>query len=224
LDGSLTGPASRASRPHPAVGLAAVVVALALVGLGCSSSSSRRATTTRPGSSTTRDPATTDAPSTTTPASSTSSTPGPTPPTGPSGTTTTGGTGTAACLTGQLSGAVQTGQGAAGHVITPLTLTNHGGTCQLTGYPGVSLIDASGHQIGVPATRATRPVIAVTLAPGASAQTELESQNQGLSPGPCWLTSSSIKVYPPGQLAWLSVPGAFQVCGAEFTVTPMGPA
>ncbi len=110
-------------------------------------------------------------------------------------------------------------------MIVPLLLTNHGtASCVLAGYPGVSLLDGSGSAIGTPATRAARPVSPIVLTPGAGAQADLESQNPGLSPTPCWATSASIKVYPPNQLDALTIAGAFQVCGDEFTVTPMASA
>ncbi len=187
----------------------AVLAVLALAGAGCSSSkpaADHATTTARPRDSTTT--ATTAAgPSTTAAGSSTTTTTAP----GPSN-----------CRTSQLTATLGAGQGAAGHVIVPLILTNHTTSpCLVAGYPGVSLLDASGATIGNPATRASRPVSPLVLAPGAGAQTELESQNAGLSPTPCWSTSTTIKVFPPNQLDPLTIGGAFQVCGGEFTVTPM---
>ena len=102
-------------------------------------------------------------------------------------------------------------------------LTNHGAApCVIQGYPGVSLLNGGGTQIGTPATRAAGSTAAVLLAPGAAAPATLGTQNEGISPAPCWATSTSIKVYPPNQLASLTIPGVITVCGGEFTVTPVG--
>jgi Protein of unknown function (DUF4232) len=195
------------------VALVAVVVASAGL-VGCSSPrhhGSATGTTVRATSSSST--STTDATS--------SSTTGSTSTTGAPGSTTTA-AGPPACPTRQLTASLGAGQGAAGHLITPLSLTNHGSTpCVVQGYPGVSLLDARGATIGTPATRATRPVTGLTLAPGAGAVTDLETQNQGISPGPCWAPSVSIKVFPPNQHDALTIPGVLQVCGNEFTATPM---
>ena len=198
----------------PRRAVVALAVALALVGTACSSSKSANGHAT---TSTARHRPTTTSTTSTTVAPSTTSAGGSTTHDRPAGPPN--------CPTSQLSASLGASQGAAGHVIVPLSLTNHGRTtCVLAGYPGVSLLDGSGAPIGTPATRATRPVSPTLLAPGAGAQTELESQNPGLSPTPCWATSTTIKVYPPNQLDSLTIAGAFQVCGGEFTVTPMASA
>ncbi len=69
-------------------------------------------------------------------------------------TTTTSSTSTtssnvAACAGVHFSAAVATGQGAAGHVFTSVTLTNHGATCSTNGWPTVTVADASGKSINV---------------------------------------------------------------------------
>jgi len=190
-----------------------VAVAGAAVLAGCSSKHHDASSTT-----TTKSARTT----TTARASTTSSTGGGTSTSGGGGTTTTTRSGPPACPTSQLTASLGTTQGAAGHVITPVLLANHGTTtCVLQGYPGVSLLDGSGTQIGLPATRATRPVSAVTLAPGAKAEADLETQDQGIAQTPCWAPSASVKIYPPGQLAALTIPGVLTVCGNELTTTPM---
>ena len=57
--------------------------------------------------------------------------------------------------------------GAAGHVGFELAFRNHSEvTCTMTGYPGVSFLDASGAQIGSPTDRNPIPYTPVTLAPG----------------------------------------------------------
>ncbi len=205
-----TGP-GRDRRRRAVAALVVLVVVAAACSSTKSSASHETATTTRPTTTTTASTSST----TTTPTGSSSTTSG-------ASTSTTASGGTPNCPTSQLSAALQPSQGAAGHVITPLSLTNHGtSTCVLSGYPGVSLLDAGGNAMQTPATRATRPVTTVVLGPGVAAVTDLESQNEGISPTPCWAASTSIKIYPPNQLGALTIPGVFQVCGGEFTVTPM---
>ncbi len=194
------------------VGVAVATLATSMVLAGCSSSKHAAASTstTRGHASTTSSSSSTSAPS------STTTTAGP-------ATSSTTAAGPSACATNQLSASLGAGQGAAGHLITPLVLTNKSSSpCVVQGYPGVSLLDAHGAAIGSPATRASRPATPLVLAAGAGAQTDLETQDQGISPAPCWAPSTSIKVFPPNQLTALTIAGVIQVCGNEFTVTPMG--
>ncbi len=205
------------SAPRRATRATSVLVVVLAVAAACSSTRShagRTTTTTARGHGSTT--TSTSGSSTTTAAPTT---------TAAGGSTSTSASGPPACPTSQLTASLGAGQGAAGHLLVPLSLTNHGAaTCVVSGYPGVSLLAGSGQLIGNPATRAARPVSPVVLAPGAAAQTTLESQNPGLSPTPCWATSTSIRIYPPGQLDALTIAGAFQVCGGEFTITPMASA
>ena len=58
------------------------------------------------------------------------------------------------CTTSQLTAALGGGDAGAGSLFRYLVLTNHSGTtCHLTGYPGLSMLDAGGKQIGAPADR-----------------------------------------------------------------------
>ena len=199
--------------------LGALVAVVSLTALGCSSSShhsSSSTTTARSTTSSSSSSSSSGSSSTTAGGSTTSS--------GGSGSTTTAG-GRPACATSQLTASLGQAQGAAGHTFVPLVLTNHGSaSCLIQGYPGVSLLDGGGAPIGTPATRAPGASAAVVLAPGAGTQATLGTQNAGISPTPCWAVSTSIKVYPPNQLASLTVAGAITVCGGEFTVTPVGSA
>jgi Protein of unknown function (DUF4232) len=89
------------------------------------------------------------------------------------------------------------------------------------GYPGVSLLDASGHQIGTPATRAAGSSAPLVLSPGEVATTSVHTLNAGIAPGACWAPSTSVKIYPPAELDSLTTPGSIAVCGNTFSVTPM---
>jgi hypothetical protein len=192
------------------MGVAAVVAAVTvLLAAACSSGSkgsSEGTTTTNPPSSSTTS-------STTSTTSTTSST---------GGSTSTTSASTSRCHTSQLGATVGQSQGAAGSTYVSVALTNDSSTtCTLHGYPGVSLLDAGGHQIGAPATRATGPAAVVTLHPNQVASTTVHTLNAGVAPGGCRPPSASVKIYPPDELDSLTAPGSITICGNTFTVTPM---
>ena len=73
-------------------------------------------------------------------------------------------TGTPMCATSQLTGTLGGSDAAAGSLYRYLVLTNHSSTaCHLTGYPGLSMLNAGGQQIGQPATRQAMTYSAVVL-------------------------------------------------------------
>jgi hypothetical protein len=152
-------------------------------------------------------------------------TPGTGPPAGPSGAPSTGTTPpsqtpTPQCTAGQLTAALGGGDAAAGNLYRYLVLTNHSDTaCHLTGFPGVSLLDAHGQQIGAPATRDPISYQPVELAPGDSASDTIHTANQQ---GSCLPTSASVRVYPPGSRASLVVPGEITACDGVLTISPLG--
>ncbi|MYS21008.1 Protein of unknown function, partial [Streptomyces sp. DvalAA-14] len=123
------------------------------------------------------------------------------------------------CATSQLSVAQRGGDAGAGNLYFYLVFTNHSGTtCHLTGYPGVSMLDASGRQIGQPATREHPGYSPVVLAPGASASDTIHTINQQ---GTCLATSADLRVYPPGNTASVVVPAKITECYNTFAVTPL---
>ena len=108
----------------------------------------------------------------------------------------------------------------AGQVYVPLLLRNVGGrTCQLKGYPGVSLLDGAGNQLGEPAGREPQTPALVTLGPGEVASALLHTTNGPIG-GPCQAASTRVKVYPPNEVDALVVAGRFTACGG-FTVRPV---
>jgi len=190
-----------------------LALAAALVAAGCSSGSG--------GSSSGTSTSTTASTGTSTTSTAPTSTTG-----GRPTSTTSGGSTTAApsnrCHTSQLTAALGPSQGAAGSTYVTLSLSNHSSsTCTVQGYPGVSLLDASGHQIGTPATRAAGPSGSIVLAPGGVATTTVHTLNAGIAPGGCWAPSTSVKVFPPDELDALTASGSITVCGNTFSVTPM---
>ncbi|MEY9874783.1 hypothetical protein ABH931_004283 [Streptacidiphilus sp. MAP12-33] len=133
--------------------------------------------------------------------------------------------GTPLCTAAQLTPRLGAGNAGAGQIYTYLVVTNHSATaCHVTGFPGLSLLDASGHQIGVPATYTYLPEQPVVLAPGASASDTIHTVNrQSNDPSQCLPTSVSLRIYPPGSRASLVFPGRITVCLGTFEVTPFGP-
>jgi hypothetical protein len=111
-----------------------------------------------------------------------------------------------ACQASQLGVWIALAQsnGAAGTIYYPLNFTNVSGrTCSLHGFPGVSAIARSGHQLGRPAGWATKVAArTVALAPGATAHTILQYRDAEVSTAPgCDPVSTAVvlRVYPPGQ-------------------------
>ncbi|WP_327286935.1 DUF4232 domain-containing protein [Streptomyces sp. NBC_01198] len=127
--------------------------------------------------------------------------------------------GTPMCTTSQLTGALGGGDAGAGNLYRYLVLTNHSSTaCHLTGYPGVSLLDSAGKQIGAPADRQPSRYAAVVLRPGGSASDTIHTINHL---GSCLPASAKVRIYPPGNTAAMVITGAVTNCDHTFTVTPM---
>ncbi|WP_329128730.1 DUF4232 domain-containing protein [Streptomyces sp. NBC_01476] len=127
--------------------------------------------------------------------------------------------GTPMCATSQLSVAQRGGDAGAGNLYYYLVFTNTGkAACHLTGYPGVSMLDSGGKQIGQPATRERSTYGAVVLKPGASASDTIHTVNHQ---GTCLPTSAQLHVYPPGNTASVNVPAKITECYNTFSVTPL---
>jgi hypothetical protein len=126
------------------------------------------------------------------------------------------------CATSQLTASLGGGDAGAGQVYRYLLLTNHSGTaCHLTGYPGLSMLDASGTLIGAPATQERLGYAPVVLRPGESASDSVHTVNrQTDSSTECLPTSTQLRIYPPGNKAALVFPGKVTDCDDLFTVTP----
>jgi hypothetical protein len=123
------------------------------------------------------------------------------------------------CTATQLTAALGGGDAGAGNLYRYLVLTNKSTTtCHLTGFPGVSMLDANGKQIGQPATRTQTSYTQVVLAPGGSASDTIHTVNQQ---GPCLATSTQLRIYPPGSKASLLIPGQVTECYNTFEITPL---
>lgn len=192
-------------------GIRTLTISLMLVAsvltVGACSSSGKKADST-----------TTTRKSTTTTAAATTSTNGAVTTTRPSTSTTASNQ----CATSSLAIVLRPGSPGAGQVYANLVFTNNGAAaCVMSGYPGVSLLDASGNQIGQPATRNGGAVATVRLTPGGSASAVLHTVNEGIAPGPCLAPSVKIKVFPPNELDAITAPGVVTVCGNQFDVAPV---
>ncbi|WP_151483940.1 DUF4232 domain-containing protein [Streptomyces albicerus] len=95
----------------------------------------------------------------------------------------------------------------AGNRYAPLVFTNTGSSpCSLQGYPGVTLLDSSGHRIGEPAKRQGPDSPSVTLKPGSSAHASLHTVAQGVTDKPCRRPAEQVQAYPPGSTWALRAP------------------
>jgi Protein of unknown function (DUF4232) len=137
--------------------------------------------------------------------------------------------GPAACPTSSLRVKLGAGQGYAGGVYQVIDFTNtSGSTCTLFGYPGVSLVSGPPYtQIGLAAKRnaSSTPVKLITLAPGATANSQLQIVDALNYPsatcGPTQATA--LKVYPPNQTAPVYLPSTSKGCTKSVQIMYIGP-
>ena len=112
--------------------------------------------------------------------------------------------------------------GGAGTTSANVVFTNTGSdSCELRGAPGVSVINASGTQLGEPADQQevdTPPTI--TLAPGGTAIAPLESVNIGSDGGALGsacpvVDGAAYLVYPPHSFTAFEVPAEVPACEGD---------
>jgi hypothetical protein len=124
-----------------------------------------------------------------------------------------------ACTTASLAVWVSTGQanGAAGTIAYPLEFTNISGhPCTVSGYPGVSALNAKGKQLGAAAGRNSLfKAKVVTIAAGGTAHAVLfyadaEVHTSGCKPAAATL----LKVYPPNKTT--ATDGFFSLDGCSI--------
>jgi len=90
--------------------------------------------------------------------------------------------------------------GATGHIYYPVEFTNIGSAaCTLTGFPGLSAISKSLHQIGVAASRAPVTAHTVTVKPHRTVHAVLAITQAGFIPGCHQAAAGGLKVYPPNE-------------------------
>ncbi|MET9364482.1 DUF4232 domain-containing protein [Streptomyces sp. NPDC006632] len=129
------------------------------------------------------------------------------------------------CAAGRLHVSLGRISPGAGNIYVPLVFTNTGtSACGLLGFPGVSLLSASGARIGAPAQREGGALPLVLLSPGKPAYASLHTVNEGVSDKPCWQSATWIQAYPPGSTVALRIPAnSLRICGAAFDVSALRP-
>lgn len=185
------------------IAIAALTLSGALSGCGSSGSTATdRTTTVAPTTAATPSVASSAAPTTVAPTTTE-------PPSG------------APCTAAHLSLSLGEAGAAAGSRYQTLIFTNEGAReCSLTGYPGVTLRDGSGKQIGQPATRAPGDVAKIMLAAHGGQASFFLHTTADLTGNGCESPSASISVFPPNQTATVDVDGAITICD-EFQVSPV---
>jgi len=126
------------------------------------------------------------------------------------------------CSFAVLRGYIGGQNAGAGSIFTTLVLRNVGGVpCTLRGYPGISLVDRRGRQLGRAATRfpAARPWI--VLRPGGTASTVIHTLNPGVGTTNCLPPSAAIRVYPPDSFSSFLVPARLSECLGALEVRPL---
>ncbi|MFC5911462.1 DUF4232 domain-containing protein [Streptacidiphilus monticola] len=128
---------------------------------------------------------------------------------------------TPTCTTADLRLSIGRVTGGAGSLFYPIRFRNASHhTCALRGYPGVSVLDSHGRQIGAAASRNPHPVTTVSVAPGRTVYATVRTNNRGLG-APCRAVSGYVRVYPPASYRPVLIPYRLQVCGS-FDVNPVG--
>lgn len=126
------------------------------------------------------------------------------------------------CRTADLRASIGGQQGGAGSIFTTLVLRNVGhAACLVHGYPGVSLVDRHGHQIGRSAHWVAAPALPIILQPGQKASTVIRTLNPGVGTTACLPPSAALRVYPPDQRAALLVPVRLSECLGRLEMRPL---
>lgn len=118
-----------------------------------------------------------------------------------------------------------TSDGAAGSVALHFTLTNGSNTtCSLYGYPGLGLLDPSGHALSTTVLRSPSvvvPQIAERLVViHAGGQAHFDAGYSDVDPQPC-LKAATLEVTPPNAYSHLEIAAAVAPCGGVIHVSPV---
>jgi photosystem II stability/assembly factor-like uncharacterized protein len=117
----------------------------------------------------------------------------------PSTSETSPANGLVRCRTSNLTAVLAPAGSGAGNVNYEIVFRNDSGsTCEMTGYPGVSFLDASGVQIGVPAQRSGAVYSQISVASSANAYAVLDVFNPDVQACPT-ATAHFLRVYPPDE-------------------------
>lgn len=124
----------------------------------------------------------------------------------------------AACSSSHLSlWTAAQGDAAAGHAFFQVQISNVGhSSCSLFGYPGVSVLNNGGHQVGLPAGH-NGPKSTVVIAPGGTSHFVLTVTDPGIV---CAhpVKASLLKVFAPGTFHALQTNFSTSVCPHSVTL------
>lgn len=150
------------------------------------------------------------------------------------GATSTTTPGLPGCATSGLDISIGQGNGAAGHIATPIVFRNTANfTCTLVGYPGVAALDANGNQLaqasrtprgmmdGLPPGNDTPPL--VTLKTGASATAIVETSDVPQGSATSCPTYAGLLVTPPGETHPVQLKGLQLIDCSGVQVHPVQP-
>jgi len=109
--------------------------------------------------------------------------------------------GAGTCSSTHLALTISVPQGAAGSSYTELILRNADtSACRLSGFPGVSLFDIAGHQVGRNAQHSGSLGVPVNLAPGQVAHATLRTIPAACTDGTAGSDPAvTVRVFPPGE-------------------------
>lgn len=95
--------------------------------------------------------------------------------------------------------------------------------CTLGGYPGVSLVNDNGNQVGQPAERIAGYAEGVlTTIPGKSVKAILRiSQSSNFGVGVCKDGAVKLRVYPPNDTGYISAVSPVSMWCPGFTISPV---
>jgi hypothetical protein len=121
-----------------------------------------------------------------------------------------------------------TPNGTPGTTYFELQFTNFGAACTLRGYPGVSAVSLSGHQLGRAASRVGGTAVkTVTVRRGRTVKAAVGVVDTGAIPRfQCQpVTAVGIRVFPPNASTATVIPFPFAVCSAtgagSLTIRPV---
>jgi len=127
-----------------------------------------------------------------------------------------------------LTQPVNGGGAGLGNAITPLVFTNKGtGACSRTGYPGLALLDASGHTLTNTITRSTssyllstREVEPVVLTPGNGAAFFLSYRDGPIGNQTSCPDALQARAIPPDDTQSIAARVAIEPCG-DILLSPV---
>jgi hypothetical protein len=126
------------------------------------------------------------------------------------------------CGVGVLHVSLGDHEAGVGNIYTTLVLRNVGrGSCTLRGYPGISLVDGRGHQIGKAATRIAGDRPWLVLRTGGTVSTVIHTLNPGVGTTNCLPPSAALRVYPPDSYTPVLVRVRLSECLGVLEVHPL---